>query len=96
MFTSTAETEAQDQLRPLRAFVGAMNGWLGSDQSMAGQDASASNPPRQFVTLGPQGVSLEGTQTSAPAAAGGLGFVLQPWMIAAGLAAGAFLLLRRA
>lgn len=84
--------QSQDELRPVRAFVGLLNGWLGSDQSMASQDAYAANPPRQFVTLGPQGISLEGTQTQVAAPAGGL--VLPPWVLAAAVACGAFLLLR--
>ncbi|HEX7890298.1 MAG TPA: hypothetical protein VF522_13135 [Ramlibacter sp.] len=68
------DEQDQDALRPLRAFVGAVNGWLGGtgDQSYAGTDGQAVNPPRQFMTLGPQGISLEGTQTqvAAPASAG--------------------------
>lgn len=82
MFAADQEQD-QDNLRVLRTFVGALNGFMGgNDQSYAGQDASASNPPRQFVVLGPQGASLEGTQTQVATASGGL--VLSPALLLVG------------
>lgn len=85
--------QTQDELRPLRAFVGALNGYLGPDQSYAGTDSSAANPPRQFAVYGPQGTSLEGTQTQvAPAPAAAAAQQQQLLLIGAGLVAGYVLL----
>lgn len=63
--------EQQDDLRVVRAFVGALNGYLG-DQSYARQDGYSANVPGQFMTIGPQGVAVEGTPVIAQAPSGGI------------------------
>lgn len=51
-------TTNQD-LYTLRSFVGGLNAAL-NDQSYAGVDAVAYNPPSQFLSVGPYGASVEG------------------------------------
>lgn len=81
----TVATQTQDALRSLRQFVGAFQAGLGSDQSMAGTDASASNPPGQFSAVGMNGaVAVEGQPilTSGPQ---GVGLNLPSWVVWVGL-----------
>lgn len=79
-------SQQQDVLRPIRMFVGALQGALGSDQSYASTDASVYNPPRQFVVVGPQGQTAVEGQPIITAGAGG--FTLSPMgmVIALGVA----------
>lgn len=65
------QEQQQDGLRVVRAFVGALNGYMG-DQSYAGQDGYTVNTPRQFMVIGPQGVAVEGTPVIAQAPSGGV------------------------
>lgn len=51
-------TTNQD-LYTLRSFVGGLNAAL-NDQSYAGVDAVAYNPPNQFVSVGPYSTSVDG------------------------------------
>lgn len=53
-----------DQVNTLRGFVGVMQGYLGSDQSLAGQDYYVSNRPGQYQTIGPYSVGVEGSPVS--------------------------------
>lgn len=82
------EEQEQDGLRVVRAFVGAMQGYLGPDQSYGYQDGGAGlySPPRQFTVIGPQGVAIEGQPIIAAAPAGG-GLVLSPVLIWVGIGA---------
>lgn len=60
MFDEVNAAQQQDQLRPLRQFISALNTSLSSDQSYAGVDGNVNNPPRQFQVVGPTGTSVEG------------------------------------
>ena len=84
--------DQQDNLRPLRLFVGAASGLLAaSDQTYVNQDAAAVNLPRQYYTIGASGASsIEGT----PIAVSRTGaVVISPmvWLIGIGFAAAVFL-----
>ena len=87
--TDAAAAQTQDALRPLRNFVSAFQQALGSDQSLAGTDASVANPPGQFYSVGTNGaVSVEGQPVVL--SAGGVGVSLPPWMVWLGLGALAY------
>jgi hypothetical protein len=72
----------QDSLRTQRAFVSFLSSAFGLDQTYAGQDGYATNYPRGYQVLGPNGaVGVEGapisnTQTRA--------IVLSPGMLILG------------
>lgn len=54
-----------DQQRTGRAFISFLSTAMGVDQSYAGQDGYAVNYPRQYQTIGPNGlVGVEGTARS--------------------------------
>nr|WP_315242867.1 hypothetical protein [uncultured Albidiferax sp.] len=53
-----------NQINTLRGFVGVLNGYLGSDQSLAQQDAWVGNNPGQYQTIGPYSVGIEGSPVS--------------------------------
>lgn len=56
---------ANDQNRVARAFVSFVSSAMGNDQTYAGTDGYAVNPPRQYQTIGPGGlVGIEGTSSS--------------------------------
>lgn len=75
--------ETQDNMRPLRMFVGAAAGLLAaSDQSYANQDYYAANVPRQYYSMGPNGMSIEGSPV-AVTRSGGL--VLSPMLVFMGI-----------
>lgn len=84
MVPSTDAVQNQDALRIMRAFVGAVTGYT-SEQSYAGEDGTVSNPPGQFMVVGPQGVATEGTSTLRTTATGGL--VIPPAVILLGAGA---------
>jgi hypothetical protein len=75
------QAQAQDSMRPLRLFVGALNGAL-NDQSYAGQDSAVYNPPNQFTVVGPYGTGVDG-KPIAITRAGGL--VISPALMLVGL-----------
>lgn len=59
------QTTANDEQRTARAFVGFFNSMFANDQSLAGADGYAVNLPRQYQTIGPNGlVGVEGTSLS--------------------------------
>ena len=51
-------TRTQDDLRPFRMFVGALQGALTADQSIYGTDPYAWNMPGRYQVIGPTGVAL--------------------------------------
>ena len=55
---------AQDKQRTQRSFISLLSGALGVDQSYAEQDYYARNPPGQYTTVSPYGVSVEGLPLS--------------------------------
>ena len=79
MVPSQNAEQDQDALRVLRAFVGAVAGYTG-DQSYAATDSGMSNPPGQFVTLGPQGTQTEGQPGLMLSSAGASGGLVIPRM----------------
>lgn len=93
---SVSYAQAQDELRPFRMFVGALNGAvMGSlDQSYAGYDGGAWNTPYRYQTVGPYGVSVEGAGMPIAATQGG-GLYVSPMVVLLGLGAAAVLLLKR-
>ncbi len=85
--------ETQDNMRPFRMFVGAAAGMLqAADQTYANEDFYAASLPRQYQTVGVNGVSIEGTPLAITRRGA---VVISPvvWMI--GLGAAAALLLKR-
>jgi hypothetical protein len=93
MFVSE-ETAAgqQDALRPLRAFISAVNAGL-NDQSYAGADGYAYNRPFQFSSVGPYGTSVEGLPVVRTTAGGGL--VLSPGLVLIGVGVAIALFVKR-
>lgn len=53
-----------DDLNTLRGFVGVLQGYMGSDQSLAYTDGSVVNRPGQYQTVGQYGASVEGMPVS--------------------------------
>jgi len=86
----------QDDLRPIRMFVGALSGALigSNDQSVVGVDAYSYNQPYQYQTVGPWGTSVEGAGVPIAATAGG-GLYISPMLVLIGIGAAAMLLLKR-
>jgi hypothetical protein len=88
-----AQTQQADNLRPLRAFVGALQGYLGTDQTYANQDNVAVNPPLQYQVIGPNGqVGQEGRPVSNAQPLAMLG---SPVVLLIGVAIVAVLVLRK-
>ncbi len=57
---------AQDEQRTKRAFISFLTTALGSDQTLASQDAYAVNLPRQYQTIGLNGADgVEGAPRSS-------------------------------
>lgn len=86
--------ETQDELRPLRMFVGAAAGLLqASDQSYANQDFYAANWPRQgYASIGPYGSSLEGTPVALTRSGG---VVISPMLVFIGIGVALALTMKR-
>ena len=81
-----------DSLINLRQFVGGLNQAL-NDQSYAYTDATAYNPPGQFVTMAPSGqASIEGQPVIVRSADGGL--TLSPVALVLAAAAAAYFAMR--
>lgn len=82
--------QQQDEQRTARAFVSFLSTAFGVEQSTAGQDGTPYNLPRQYQSIGPTGVAVEGFPVSTTQAGG---VILSPGLllVAAGLAAGYFL-----
>lgn len=76
--------EAQDALRPLRAFVGALGGAAAGyyDQTYAGQDFYAASWPGRYQSIGQYGYAIEGLPIAATP---GGGVVLSPAVVMLGL-----------
>lgn len=56
---------AQDGQRTKRLFLSFVSDLVGGDQSLAGADGQAVNPPRQYQSVGPDGaIGIEGTSVS--------------------------------
>ena len=89
MYNDPAMAAAQDDLRPVRMFVGALQGALAADQSIVGADAYAWNVPGQYQVIGPYGYSIEGRPISTTQ---GGGIVLSPALVMMGLGAAIFFL----
>lgn len=87
--TQTDLVAAQDSLRPLRMFVGAVSGALaGADQSNAWADSYAFNSPYRYQVYGPTGYGVEGAPI---AATNNGGLYVSPMLILVGLGAAAVL-----
>lgn len=82
--------QQQDEQRTARAFVSFLSTAFGVEQSTAGQDGNIYNAPRQYQSIGPNGVGVEGYPVSTTQSGA---VVLSPGLLllAAGLAAGYFL-----
>jgi len=93
---STSYAQAQDELRPFRMFVGAINGALAGtvDQSWAGIDGYSGNAPYRYQTVGPYGTAVEGAGFPISATAGG-GVYISPMLVMIAIGAAAMLLLKR-
>mgnify|MGYP001373244441 CR=1 FL=1 len=89
MYDDTQLARAQDDLRPVRMFVGALQGALAADQSIVGMDGYAFNVPGQYQVIGPYGYSLEGRPISTTQ---GGGLVISPAIVMMGLGAAIFFL----
>lgn len=89
MYTDPAIAQAQDDLRPFRMFVGAIQGALASDQSIVGADAYAWNIPGGYQVIGPNGIGLEGRPISTTQ---GGGLYVSPALVMMGLGAAIFFL----
>lgn len=78
---------AQDEQRVARSFISFLSVATGADQSLANQDNSAVNYPRQYTVIGNDGrVGIEGTSGDL----GGMGFTLTaPVVLMLGAAAAA-------
>lgn len=88
-----AQTQQADNLRPLRAFVGALQGYLGTDQTYANQDNVAVNQPLQYQKIGPSGqVGQEGRAVSN---AQPMAILTSPVVLLLGVALVAVLVLRK-
>jgi hypothetical protein len=85
-------TQIQDDLRPLRMFVGALQGALAGDQSVYGMDAYAWSVPGQYQVIGPTGVGLEGRPISTTQNGG---LYISPGIVLMGLGALAFFVMQR-
>ncbi|MBN8506133.1 MAG: hypothetical protein J0L58_16840 [Burkholderiales bacterium] len=84
---------AQDNLRPLRNFVGFLSGAV-NDQSWAGSDGYAVSPPGQFYSqTAAGGVAIEGRPALLVAPGGQQGGI-PPLFLLAGAALVAYLLLK--
>lgn len=64
MYVEQNEIDRQDELRPLRMFVGAISAALGTDQTYAETDNNVSSRPGQYQSVSPYGVSVEGRPVS--------------------------------
>lgn len=85
--------QAQDEQRTARAFIGFLSDAFGSDQSLAGTDGYAVNPPRQYESIGPGGlVGVEGVAKSN--AQGAASLAASPLLLVA-LGIAAFVVLKK-
>jgi hypothetical protein len=76
-----------DDLRAVRQFVGIFNGILNQDQTYAGTDGIAANPPGQYIVYSPGvGASQVGQPVSTQQVRQ-VGLTLPPlgWLLLAGL-----------
>lgn len=85
----TAQTNQQDWLRTARGFVNTLSGIV-NDQSWDRMDASPTNAPYQYQTMGPTGTAIEGAPISTTPG-GGLVVSNGVLMLALGAAAVYFL-----
>lgn len=87
--------EQQDEMRPLRMFVGALTGALnGANQTYAGSDMYAVNGTYRYQSVGPYGVAIEGAGYPISTTAGG-GLYISPMVVLIGFGAVAMLLLKK-
>jgi hypothetical protein len=93
---SVTYAQQQDALRPVRMFVGALQGALigSNDQSVVGVDAYSYNNPYQYQSVGPWGASVEGSGVPITATPGG-GVYISPMVVLIGIGAAAAFLLKK-
>ena len=92
MWDDPVAAQTQDDLRPFRMFVGALQGALASDQSLIGADGYAYNIPGRYTVLGPTGIGLEGRPISTTP---GGGLYLSPALVLMALGAAAYFLISK-
>lgn len=87
MTDSVTIAAQQDALRPVRQFIGALSGAVsGYDQANAYDDWASYNQPYGYQSIGPYGVSQEGTPYALPiSTTRGGGVVISPNLILIGL-----------
>lgn len=87
--------QVNDESRTARLFVGFLANAFGSDQSLANADYSATNTPRMYQSIGPNGlVGTEGTSRSNAQGLAGPGNIM-PVVLIAGALVVAYLVLAK-
>lgn len=85
--------QAQDEQRTARSFISFLSTAMGVDQTYASQDGYAVNMPRQYQSIGPNGlVGVEGTSRSSGQMQS---LISSPVVLLALAAAVAFLVLKK-
>jgi len=92
MGDDVAFARSQDDLRPFRMFVGALQGALTADQSLYGADPYAFNVPGRYQVIGPTGVGMEGRPFSTT---NNGGLYISPAMVLMALGAAAYFVLSK-
>lgn len=92
MYENPQITSAQDDLRPFRMFVGAIQGAMAADQSIVGLDAYSWNVPGGYQVIGPTGVGVEGRPISTTRNGG---LYISPGLVLMAMGAAAYFLMSK-